>query len=311
MFILSQILRIILILSVGFFLITPYSLAHTENICPLCQTEKTLYLDNPPIEGEDVLELQQLLLELEFYKDTPDSIFDLKTEEAVKKFQESLKLSPDGIVDLEIWQALAKALEPINITLELPSTENLAILVDTQKLKLTIFTDNRPFHSFPIALGKGQTPSPIGNFKIIQKAQNWGSGFGTRWLGLNVPWGTFGIHGTNNPSSIGNYKSHGCIRMYNNQVEELYRLIPVNTPVIIVGNPFTYQGTFYKNLRQGDRGSLVYEVQKALIQQGYSLGVDGIWGQEMEKIVLQYREEHNLPINNLVDDAFYKSLGLK
>ena len=47
---------------------------------------------------------------------------------------------------------------------------------------------------------------------------NWGGGFGTRWLGLNVPWGIYGIHGTNQPWSIGTQASAGCIRMFNRHV---------------------------------------------------------------------------------------------
>jgi lipoprotein-anchoring transpeptidase ErfK/SrfK len=45
--------------------------------------------------------------------------------------------------------------------------------------------------------------------------------------------GEYAIHGTNNPGSIGGFVSHGCIRMYNSHVQELYRLVNVGTPVIV------------------------------------------------------------------------------
>lgn len=54
------------------------------------------------------------------------------------------------------------------------------------------------------------------------------------WMGLNVPWGQFGIHGTLDPYSVGWSSSHGCIRMNNNEVVELYKIVPIGTKVTIV-----------------------------------------------------------------------------
>ena len=53
-------------------------------------------------------------------------------------------------------------------------------------------------------------------------------------MGLNVPWGQFGIHGTLDPYSVGWASSHGCIRMNNSEVAELYKIIPIGTKVTIV-----------------------------------------------------------------------------
>jgi lipoprotein-anchoring transpeptidase ErfK/SrfK len=52
------------------------------------------------------------------------------------------------------------------------------------------------------------------------------------WLGLSIP--HVGIHGTNNPSSIGGFVSKGCIRMQNRDVLELAGLVPIGTPVSII-----------------------------------------------------------------------------
>ncbi|MGB9802898.1 LysM peptidoglycan-binding domain-containing protein, partial [Desulfofundulus sp.] len=57
---------------------------------------------------------------------------------------------------------------------------------------------------------------------------------GTRWMGLDIPGGNYGIHGTNNPDSIGKAVSNGCIRMYNHHIEELFPHVPLGTPVRIV-----------------------------------------------------------------------------
>jgi lipoprotein-anchoring transpeptidase ErfK/SrfK len=50
---------------------------------------------------------------------------------------------------------------------------------------------------------------------------------------LTLRGGEYAIHGTNRPESIGHYVSYGCIRMYNRDIVELYRLVPVGTPVIV------------------------------------------------------------------------------
>jgi len=52
-------------------------------------------------------------------------------------------------------------------------------------------------------------------------------------MGVTLRGGEYAIHGTNRPSSIGGFVSYGCIRMYNNDIRELYRLVAVGTPVIV------------------------------------------------------------------------------
>lgn len=109
-----------------------------------------------------------------------------------------------------------------------------SITVNTAIKKLTLFKDGKAFKSYPIAIGKPSTPTPKGTFKIINKAVNPGGPFGARWMGLNAPNGDYGIHGTNNPSSIGKAVSNGCIRTYNNNVIEIFNLVPIGTIVTIV-----------------------------------------------------------------------------
>ena len=85
------------------------------------------------------------------------------------------------------------------------------------------------------------TATPIGDYIIINKAPNPGGSFGTMWMSLSKQ--HYGIHGTNNPASIGKAVSKGCIRMYNHDVEELARTVPIGTPVHIRPNyrePLTF-----------------------------------------------------------------------
>jgi len=108
------------------------------------------------------------------------------------------------------------------------------ITVNISARRLTLFKDEMLLRTYPIAVGKPSTPTPKGNFRIINKALNPGGPFGARWLGLSAPNGDYGIHGTNNPSSIGKAVSNGCIRTYNNNIIELYNLVPIGTPVEIM-----------------------------------------------------------------------------
>ncbi|HHW43236.1 MAG TPA: L,D-transpeptidase, partial [Desulfotomaculum sp.] len=131
-----------------------------------------------------------------------------------------------------------------------PPAGEISILIDTTRRTLTVLANGEPYRQYPVAVGKHETPTPLGNYRVKRKAMHWGTGFGSRWLGLDVPWGLYGIHGTNKPWAIGSYASHGCIRMHNRDVEEMYPWIPVGAPVIIIGNPFTYREPPYRDLRR-------------------------------------------------------------
>lgn len=83
--------------------------------------------------------------------------------------------------------------------------------VSTTKHQLTLYEDNSLIKTYPIATGKILTQTPFGTYTIINKQPNPGGPFGVMWMGLSRP--HYGIHGTNNPSSIGKSVSHVCIRM--------------------------------------------------------------------------------------------------
>lgn len=109
-----------------------------------------------------------------------------------------------------------------------------SININTKTHTLTLFKDGKVFKTYKVAVGKPSTPTPKGTFRIVNRAINPGGPFGARWLGLSIPNGDYGIHGTNNPASIGKDVSNGCIRMYNNQVIELSSLVSIGTIVTIV-----------------------------------------------------------------------------
>lgn len=105
------------------------------------------------------------------------------------------------------------------------------IIVDLSDFQLHLLDGDTVVRTFPVAIGKMATQTPPGNYTIVNKQPNPGGPFGAYWLGLSKP--HYGIHGTNDPSSIGRYVSHGCIRMYNEDVIELASLVPIHARVTI------------------------------------------------------------------------------
>ncbi|MFK3939486.1 L,D-transpeptidase [Alkalihalobacillus sp. NPDC078783] len=106
-----------------------------------------------------------------------------------------------------------------------------SIQVKTSSHQLTLFENGQVIKTYPVAIGKVATMTPYGQFTIVNKQANPGGPFGAFWMGLSKP--HYGIHGTNDPSSIGKSVSHGCVRMYNEDVLELSKLVSVGTPVSI------------------------------------------------------------------------------
>jgi lipoprotein-anchoring transpeptidase ErfK/SrfK len=119
------------------------------------------------------------------------------------------------------------------------------LVISIPDRKIALLEDGRVVKVYPIAVGKTSTPSPSGNFHIatrvvkptwFQPGKSVGPGpanpLGTRWMGLGYK--GYGIHGTNRPRSIGHAASHGCIRMRNHDVEELFELMQVGDAVDLV-----------------------------------------------------------------------------
>ncbi|WP_346917325.1 L,D-transpeptidase family protein [Clostridium sp.] len=190
---------------------------------------------------------------------------------------------------------------------------NLAILADIgeEKLYLIDKEKNITLKEYSIASGKPKTPSPTGTWKVVRMAK-WSGGFGTRWIELNVPWGKFGIHGTNRPGTIGSEASHGCIRMFNKNVEELYEYVEPGMIVSIYAGP---NGPFEDGLitlKPGDRGSDILEIQRKLKDKGYyPKDLDGIYGEDMKRYVIKFRKDNNLENSHYIDKEFYEKLGME
>lgn len=185
------------------------------------------------------------------------------------------------------------------------------ILIEIDLKRLTLYEGTQVLKRYPIATGAWNTPSPIGVYTVIGRFKTEMSGFGTRFLKLNVPYGLYGIHGTNKPESIGSNASHGCFRLRVKDAEELYDLVPNGVKVYVEGGAYGPLGDGLRTLRSGDRCSQVTEVQKRLMQQGFYTGVaDGIYGAAMTRAVLQARKAYHLSEEDIVDAALLRKLNV-
>jgi lipoprotein-anchoring transpeptidase ErfK/SrfK len=121
-----------------------------------------------------------------------------------------------------------------------------SIVVDKSQNILTLKADGNLFKTYNVSTGKNSC-TPVGTFTIITKIVDppWyppkgkvimpgdpKNVLGSRWLGISKQ--SYGIHGTIDPQSIGKSVTEGCVRMRNNEVEELFAIVPEGTEVVIV-----------------------------------------------------------------------------
>jgi lipoprotein-anchoring transpeptidase ErfK/SrfK len=139
----------------------------------------------------------------------------------------------------------------VNTNINTLITQPLHLEISLRNRKVTLYRGKNRIKSYPIAVGRQGWESPIGNFRVRTMLENptWINPFtgkaipggdpknplGKYWIGFwtnGKNW--VGFHGTPNPDSVGQAASHGCIRMYNNDVKELFYQVSLGTPVIVV-----------------------------------------------------------------------------
>jgi lipoprotein-anchoring transpeptidase ErfK/SrfK len=185
--------------------------------------------------GRDVTDLQKLLRREGYLHGPPSGVYAAGTVAAVKAFQKASNLPVDGAVGLYTLGALSGR-----------------ITIDQSAHLLTLERFGHPPVSFPVAVGQPAYPTPDGHFTLISKVENptwvpppdapWAQGavpippgpgnpLGTRWMGLSAS--GVGIHGTDDPASIGYSVSHGCIRMQIPDAERLFTMVSLGMGVYI------------------------------------------------------------------------------
>ncbi len=121
--------------------------------------------------------------------------------------------------------------------------------------------------TFPVSIGKMDWHTPLGKTSIVSKVKNptWtppksvreehakrgdilppvvpagpDNPLGLYAMRLGIPGGAYLIHGTNRPAGVGMQVTHGCMRLYPEDIEALFNMVPVNTPVMIVNQPYKW-----------------------------------------------------------------------
>ena len=124
-------------------------------------------------------------------------------------------------------------------------TSRFSVIVDKSENTLSLKSNEEVIKVYTVATGSDNS-TPTGVFKIVTNviAPPWYTSkgiippespenvLGTRWLGLSKT--GYGIHGTTEPHTIGSQCTLGCIRMLNNEVEELYSILPVGSDITII-----------------------------------------------------------------------------
>jgi lipoprotein-anchoring transpeptidase ErfK/SrfK len=156
----------------------------------------------------------------------------------------------------------------------LAQSEPRKVLVSIPDRKLALMEGNRVVKVYPVAVGKISTPSPAGKFRVVNRVVNptyYQPGvvipagpdnpLGSRWIGLSRK--SYGIHGTNAPKSIGKAVSHGCIRMAQRDLEELFELLRVGEKVEI------------RSQRDQETALVFANSEKVVVAQAQSMTVAG------------------------------------
>jgi lipoprotein-anchoring transpeptidase ErfK/SrfK len=159
------------------------------------------------------------------------------------------RLAAIGVVKAAMMFSTTAAAQTAQTAIQQPApVQQREIIVSLEDHKLALVENGEVKKIYNVAVGKPSTPSPEGTFTIARRVKNPtyhhdgktvlpgpGNPVGTRWMGLSKT--GYGIHGTNEPKSIGKAASHGCIRMAKADLEEFYELVAVGDTVRLVAHP--------------------------------------------------------------------------
>lgn len=159
--------------------------------------------------------------------------------------------SPSPLAPTPIPQPSSKPLlQPLFQPSAAPATveQPIRLEISRSKRRVTLYEGDVAVKSYAIAVGKAGWETPLGTWRVQQKLRNprWIHPFtgesikggdpenplGRYWIGFwtnGKNW--IGFHGTPNPESVGKAASHGCVRMYDRDVEELFQKVSLGTPV--------------------------------------------------------------------------------
>lgn len=155
------------------------------------------------------------------------------------------KVDPDG----QPWLHIRIPMRPNGRTGWVPAdmlgpltTVRTQLVIDRAAKHARLYKAGRQIWDAPVGIGKAATPTPIGKFYVREKLVGGGGVYGPWAFGTSAysrlsDWkkgGVVGIHGTNEPNLVPGRPSHGCVRVRNDKVLQLARLMPIGTPVSVV-----------------------------------------------------------------------------
>lgn len=130
------------------------------------------------------------------------------------------------------------------------------VVINIPSRTLWVYEGSQIIRYFPVGVGRPGFMTPVGKYAIISKVTDPGwenpympqgkvrlapgdnNPLGTRWMGFyQKSGGEYGMHGTDNPASVGKFSSHGCVRMKVKDAEALFDLVDMGTPVEVIYEP--------------------------------------------------------------------------
>jgi L,D-transpeptidase ErfK/SrfK len=198
-----------------------------------------------------------------------------------------------------------------------PPPQGRQIVVNTGAMRLFYYTNNdTQVYTYPIGMGVLDYKTPTGNFTVVQKkvAPDWhipkqlqakynmavmpagpDNPMGAYKLGLS--WGDYGIHGCNISCAVGRLVSHGCTRLYPNDIKQLFAMVPMGTTVSYIYEPALVgfrSGRIYLSVHE----DYYFKIRSMIFHVLGLLESRGLSGQVNMERVMQTVEEHTgVPID--------------
>jgi lipoprotein-anchoring transpeptidase ErfK/SrfK len=149
----------------------------------------------------------------------------------------------------DFYQPLPGLPQPERLLPEV-SSQQVRLVISLKRRRVDVYQNRLLKASYPVAIGKPGWETPKGQFRVFEMRKNpgWTHPFtqevippgpdnplGERWIAFWTDGNnSIGFHGTPNRASVGKAASHGCVRMYNEHVRELYQLVKPGTSVAVV-----------------------------------------------------------------------------
>lgn len=172
-------------------------------------------------------------------------------------------VSAQSLPDDTTAQKISESLEP-----------ERRLVINIPSRTLWVYSGDQIIRYFPVGVGRVGYMTPVGKFSVIRKVidPGWENPYlpngrvrlapgednplGTRWIGFyQKNGGEYGMHGTDNPASVGKFSSHGCVRLKVPDAEALFELVNVGTPVEVIYEPVLIrrQGNMIRVIVYADR----------------------------------------------------------